>query len=205
MNDELTDKLQIREQVQNWVIWRDLGNWEKFRMVWHEGARMQATWFRGPVEDFIAHADQDFRRGTTGGHYLHFLGGTSIELNGTRAIAQTKKRIDLRQQVEGVACDVVCIGRFYQFFEKRAGRWAIVLHQGIYEKDRIDPVDPTVVPKLDRDILGLFPEGYRHFAYVQTKAGFTVKRDLPGLRGAAVERLYAAGAKFLAGGAAEFE
>lgn len=202
MSDELSDKFRIRETVENWVIWRDSGNWDRFRTVWHEGARMQATWFRGSVDDFIANARRSFERGALD---AHSLGGSSIEIVGTRAIAQTKKRIDLRSTVEGIVCDVVCVGRFYQFFEQRAGRWAIVLHQGIYEKDRIDPVDPSARLVLDQTLLAEFPEGYRHFAYVQTKAGFPVKRDLPGLRGPAVERLYAAGAAYLAGGPAAFE
>jgi len=202
MSDELSDKFRIRETIENWVIWRDSGNWDRFRTIWHEGARMQATWFRGSVDDFIAHARRSFERGALD---AHALGGSSIELAGTRAIAQTKKRIDLRSTVEGVVCDVVCVGRFYQFFERRAGRWAIVLHQGIYEKDRIDPVDPSARLVLDQAVLAEFPEGYRHLAYVQTKAGFPVKRDLPGLRGPAVERLYTTGAAYLAGGPAEFD
>ena len=197
----MSDKLQIREQVENWVIWRDSGNWDKFRTVWHTNGRMQTTWFGGPIEEFIAHARKSLERGVIG---AHFLGGSTVELDGTRAIAQTKKRIESRQIVEGVVCDLVCIGRFYQFFEKRDGRWAIVLHQGIYEKDRIDPVDPAAKLTLDPDLLGQFPVGYRHFAYVQTRAGLPVKHDLPGLRGASVERLYAAGASFLVGGHAAF-
>jgi hypothetical protein len=41
-------------------------------------------------------------------------------------------------------------------------------------------------------LLAQFPEGYRHLAYLQTRIGYTVKRDMPGLKGAEVERLYAA-------------
>jgi len=201
MDETMIDRLHIREQVQNWVIWRDSGNWEKFRTVWHEGARMQSTWFGGPVDEFITHARANLERGIIG---AHFLGGTSIELAGARAIAQTKKRIESRQVVEGILCDLLCIGRFYKFFEKRQGRWAIVLHQGIYEKDRIDPVDPNATLVLEPKMLADFPEGYRHFAYVQIKAGLPVKRDLPGLRGASVQRLYEAGAAFLGGAAATF-
>ena len=52
---------------------------------------------------------------------------------------------------------------------------------------------------LDQDLLGTFPEGYRHLAYLQTQLGFAVKRDMPGLRGAEVERLYARGAAWLSG------
>jgi len=48
-------------------------------------------------------------------------------------------------------------------------------------------------------VLAKFPEGYRHLAYLQTKNGFTVKGNLPGLRGEAVETLYAEGRAWLAG------
>jgi len=196
MDGSLVDKLIIRETVENWVIWRDSGDWARFETVWHEDGRMHSTWFRGSARDFIAHARQAWGRG---GISCHFLGGSSIEIRGARAIAQTKKRIDTRHRVDGVPCDVVCTGRFYQFFEKRRDRWAIVLHQGIYEKDRIDAVDPAASVKLDQELLARFPEGYRHLAYVQSKAGLEVRPDLPGLRGPAVERLYAAGAAFLDG------
>ena len=95
--------------------------------------------------------------------------------------------------------DVVCTGRFYDFFEKRAGRWAIVRRQPIYEKDRLDPVDPNARLELDPELLGRFPDGYRHLAYLQTKAGFDVKAGLPGLRGPEVEKLYDEGRAWLAG------
>src|SRR6476619_7625678 len=47
----LEDKLAIRELVQNWVLWRDAGDWERFRTVWHDDGYMMATWFQGPAED----------------------------------------------------------------------------------------------------------------------------------------------------------
>jgi hypothetical protein len=98
-----------------------------------------------------------------------------------------------------VLCDVACTGRFYDFFERRDGRWGIVLRQPIYEKDRLDPVDPAARLVLDPGLLGRFPEGYQYLAYLQTDAGFTVKRDMPGLRGPEVERLYERGAAWLRG------
>ena len=62
-------------------------------------------------------------------------------------------------------------------------------------------VDPSAVLKLDGKWLSRFPEGYRHLAYLQSKNGFKVKDGLPGLRGAAVEKLYAEGKAWLAGSA----
>jgi hypothetical protein len=57
-----------------------------------------------------------------------------------------------------------------------------VLRQPIYEKDRIDPLDPSASLKLDENLLSQFPEGYKHLAYIQTKIGYTVKRDMPMLK-----------------------
>ena len=104
-----------------------------------------------------------------------------------------------RAVVHDVLCDVACIGRFYDFFEARDGRWGIVLRQPTYEKDRLDPVDPAAALELDPELLSRFPAGYQHLGYLQTQLGFTVKPDMPGLRGPEVERLYASGQAWLDG------
>ena len=197
MATETADRLAIRDLVERWAVWRDAGDWERFATVWHEDGRMMATWFQGPAPDFIRASREGFERGVS---ILHFLGGSSIDLAGDRAIAQTKMTISQRAEVEGVLCDVVCTGRFYDFLERRAGRWGLVLRQPIYEKDRLDPVDPAARLELDRALLERFPPGYRHLAYAQTRIGFDVKPDMPGLTGPAVEALYARGARWLAGG-----
>jgi SnoaL-like domain len=192
----LIDRLRIREVVQNWALWRDAGDWERFRTVWHPGARMMATWFQGSADRFIEVSREGWDKGVS---ILHFLGGSAIDISGERAIAQTKMTISQRAAVDGVICDVLCTGRFYDFFERRAGVWAIMLRQPIYEKDRLDPVGPAADLRLDAAVLAAFPEGYRHLAYLQTKIGYTVKRDMPWLKGPEVERLYASGAAWLAG------
>ena len=193
----MTDDVQtIRETVENWALWRDAGDWERFATVWHDDGWMTATWFQGPATEFIAVSRQGFERGVS---ILHFLGGTTCDVVGTRAIAQTKMTINQRASVHDVVVDVVCTGRFYDFFEKRQRRWGVVRRQPIYEKDRMDPVDPSARLTLDASILGQFPEGYRHLGYLQSNNGFQVKKGLPGLRGEAVEKLYAEGKAWLAG------
>jgi len=197
----MQDRLAIVEVVQNWALWRDAGDWERFRTVWHDDGWMTATWFQGPAEQFIEVSRAGFEKGVS---ILHFLGGSSVDVQGARAIAQTKMTISQRGDVDRVTVDVVCTGRFYDFFERRAGKWAIVRRQPIYEKDRMDPVDPAATLRLDPDLLGGFPEGYRHLAYLQTKLGFRIKGDLPQLKGPVVEKLYAHGKAWLAGAASPF-
>jgi hypothetical protein len=196
MVDVAAEQRAIRDLVENWAVWRDARLWDRFRTVWHADGRMMATWFQGGFEDFIKVNDEGWARGV---RILHFLGGSSIDVAGQRAIAQTKMTISQRAPVESVICDVVCSGRFYDFFEKRDGRWGLVLRQPIYEKDRLDPVDPAAKLVLDRELLARFPEGYRHLAYLQTKIGYQVKTDMPGIEGRELDKLYERGARWLKG------
>jgi len=191
------DRLAIRDLIEHWAVWRDAGDWDRFRTVWHDDGRMMATWFQGSADEFIRVSREGMERGVS---ILHFLGGSAIDVAGDRAIGQTKMTISQRAEVDGVLCDVVCTGRFYDFLERRAGAWGLVLRQPIYEKDRLDPLDPAARLELDRSLLEQFPAGYRHLAYAQSRIGFDVKRDMPGLLGPEVEALYARGARWLEGG-----
>ena len=189
-----SERQAIRQVVDDWVVYRDAGDWDRFRRVWAEDGFMMATWFQGTTDEFIAMSRTGFEKGV---RILHFLGGHTADVAGDRAISQTKMTISQRAEVDGVLCDVVCTGRFYDFFRKRDGQWRLVHRQPIYEKDRLDPVSPSARLQLDPALLAQFPEGYRHLAYLQTSIGYPVKRDMPGLVGPEVEALYAKGRAWL--------
>ena len=197
MRDNAADADAIRDIVDKWVIYSDAGDWERFAALWHEDAWMSATWFQAPAMDFVRARREGWEKGVS---IIHFQGAHTSDISGNRAIAQTKMTISQRAPVHGVLSDVVCTGRFYDFFEKRNGKWGLVRRQPIYEKDRMDPVEPGARLKLDPAVLGRFPEGYKHLAYLQTEVGYKVKEGgLPGLKGPEVEKLYAEGAAWLAG------
>ncbi|MDI2098387.1 nuclear transport factor 2 family protein [Ruicaihuangia caeni] len=189
------DRRSIREVIENWAVWRDAGDWDRFRTVWADDGVMMATWKQGTAEEFIRASIDGWNRGV---RILHFLGGSSIDVAGDRAIAQTKMTITQRAEVEGVECDIVCTGRFYDFFSRQAGEWKVSHRQPIYEIDRLHSLTGEW-PDLDRDLLNSFPVGYRHLAYAQSRIGYPVKRDMPGLVGPEVDALYARGARWLAG------
>jgi hypothetical protein len=196
MARDTADRLEIRALIENWALWRDARMWDRFRTVWHKDGQMWATWFQGPYEEFIRVSQEGYDRGV---RIMHMLGGMSIEVKGKRAIAQTKMTISQRAKVDDVLCDVACSGKFYDFLEKRKGRWGIVLRRLAYEKDRIDPVEPDARLALDKTLLAQFPEGYRHLGYLQTKIGYKIKDELPGLDGPPLEALYAKGEAWLKG------
>lgn len=190
------DRTAIRDLVEGWVVWRDSGQWDRLATCWHDDAVMSATWQQASAIDFMAASRAAWDRGVD---VEHFLGGMTIDLVGDRAVVQSKMTIGQRSMVHDTLVDVVCEGRFYDLFERRAGRWAIVWRQPIYERDRMDAVAPGAALVLDPAILDRFPVGYRHLAYLQSAMGMTVKTDMPGRLGPEVEELYRRGAAWLAG------
>lgn len=196
--DFAEDKHRIREIVDQWVIYSDAGDWDRFAALWHDDGYMSATWFQAPAAEFVRRRREGWEKGVS---IIHFLGAHTADISGNRAIAQTKMTIGQRAPVHDIVCDVLCTGRFYDFLEKRDGDWGFVRRQPIYEKDRIDPVDVSAKLELDAGLLAQFPEGYKHLGYLQSQIGYDVKTDMPGLKGPEVEKLYAEGKAWLEGAA----
>jgi hypothetical protein len=183
---DLQDQLAISALMQSWALARDIGDWERLRSTAHPGAEMTTTWFDGSFEALVESCRASWARGSRS---QHFLGGTVADIRGRRAIAQTRMSINVRSRLDGVEIDAVCLGRFFDRVEKRGGAWGIVKRSVIYEKDRIDPVDPQASISLDPELLGRFPDGYRHLGYLQTRNGAKVNPNLPTASGAALESL----------------
>jgi len=67
------------------------------------------------------------------------------------------------------------------------------MRNGIYEKERVDPVHPRATLSLDAGTLARYP----HIAYVQASGGATITPDLPTPGSPVLERLYADGRAWL--------
>lgn len=196
----MADREAIRDIIENWVIRRDGGQWDALLRLFHDDGIMSSTWKQSSAKDFVAGARSNWNRGVFG---QHSVGGTAIDLGGEtapdRAVAQTRMTIGRRARLHGVLVDVTCVGRFYDFLERRSARWGIVMRQPIYESDRMDAVVPGEIPSLDRARLAGFPDGFRHLAYLQAELGVAVNTAMPGRVGPEIDALYARGAAWLAG------
>ena len=188
------DKLAIAEVVQNWALWRDFGDWARLRTTYHPEGVMTTTRASGPAEAFITAAAERHGKGARG---THFMGGSSVRVNGGKALAESRLILLSRAMLGDTEVDITCHGRFYDRFVRHEGSWCILRRNVIYEKDRIDAVRPGATLQLDAAVLGRFPEGYRHLAYVQTRSGAQVAPDLPTPRSPALERLYREGEGWL--------
>jgi hypothetical protein len=192
--EQLADRFAIVEAVGRWALWRDTGRWDALRSLYTPDAIQHTTWFVGPAAQFIEHCMQ---RGV--GRSQHLIGACSIELNGARAIAETRLVLLARGALQEVEVDITCHGRSYDRFVRDGGAWRISQREMIYEKDRLDPVDPAAVVRLDAAALARYPVGYRHLALLQASGGARITPDLPTPGSKALTRLYAEGERWLKG------
>lgn len=193
------DRSAIIQVVQNWGFWRDDGRWEELLGAYTPDGLMTTTWFVGTAADFV---DRCMEAAKKGGRRrsMHSIGASIVHLNGDRAVAETRMVLLVRGIVHDVEVDVTNYGRTYDRFVRRDGQWRIRERVPIYEKDRMDPLDPAVTVKLDPAELARYPYGYRHLAYLQSAGGARINPDLPTPNSAALARLYAAGRAWLAEG-----
>ena len=188
------DRQDIAAVIADWALYRDTGRWDSLRALYAPGATMQTTWFDGPADEFIDRSVASF-----GGKVRaqHSIGVSTIEVEGDRATAETRVVLLIRAPLDATMVDVTCYGRFFDFFVRHDDVWRIQKRIPVYEKDRIDAVDPTVTLKLDRNLLATFAEGYRHLAYVQAQGGATMPQGLIEPKSEAELRLYKDGARWL--------
>src|ERR1700735_727311 len=109
MENESVQRSAIRDLLENWIIWRDAGDWERFATLWHDDAVMCATWQQSRAADFIHACRASWN---TGVKVLHTLGGSCIDILGKRAVAQTRMTIVQRATLHGIVVDATCQGRF---------------------------------------------------------------------------------------------
>jgi SnoaL-like domain len=184
----------IREAVEHWALWRDTGRWPQLRALYTADAVVHTTWFVGSASEFVERCMQAAGRGSRS---QHFIGAVSVELNGGRAIAESRAMLLVRAPLHGVEVDATCWLRFYDWFVREPSGWRIRMRSGVYEKDRIDPVDPSRRIDLDAAELARYPAGYRHLAYLQAAGGARITPDLPIPGSDALARLYAHGRRWL--------
>lgn len=196
-NKIAADKAAIREAIEQWAIFRDMGDAERIAPLYAEGARMHTLFMDAPAADFIrlVGAPHGPAKGT------HFMGAGLIEVEGARALAATQFLLCVRARLGPVLCDITANARFHDLFIKIDGRWRIWERHAVYEKDRIDSVEPGAAIPLDRAILDSLPEPCRHLAYLQAMAGKAIRANDPPYHGEALAELGRRARAWVSGGA----
>jgi hypothetical protein len=170
---ETADKIACAELVQAWGFARDQGRWDDLLAIFHPGGEIAVSWFRGPYPDFVGRCRANAGSGIMS---KHMLWPARITLNGERATSETNVAILVRQTIEGVPTDLTSYGRFLDRIERRGGVWRMVERATLYEKDRLDPVEPSAAfaALMARADTASYPVPYRYMGYRVTASGRTL-------------------------------
>jgi hypothetical protein len=161
----LTEKIACAEPIQNWGVFRDQGKWKELRGTFTPDGHISVSWFRGPFEQFVERCRASFGAGHSWSR--HHLFAPVIKLAGDRAVAETGVIIRVRQPFNGIAVDLTSCSRFLDRIERHADGWLIAERAAIYERDRLDPVEPSAAfdELFKAANTAQYPEQYRYMAF----------------------------------------
>ena len=162
---DIEDKFAIAELIQAWGVFRDQGKWRELRGTFTPDGHISISWFRGPFEQFVERCRASFGAGHSWSR--HHLFAPTVRIAGDRAVAETSVIIRVRQPFSGIQVDLTSCSRFLDRLVRHDGRWLIAERAAIYERDRLDPVEPSAA--FEELFKGAdtahYPEQYRYMAF----------------------------------------
>jgi hypothetical protein len=195
---DLADKLACAELIQRWGLCRDQGKWQELLAIFAPEGQIAVSWFSGPCAEFVERCRKAFEAGQRSKHQIF---PASVTLASGRALGETSIVIHVRQKIEGVLVDMTSHARFLDRIERRGSRWMILERCAIYERDRLDPVEPS--PAFDelfrKADCSRYPEPYRYMAARLVAAGRALAPVIHYDGSAATAQLYARYQAWLAG------
>ena len=134
------DKYVCAELIQAWGLYRDQGKWPQLLATFVPEGEIAVSWFSGSFREFVDRCRQSFEAGQRSKHQIF---PSIVRVAGERACAETNIVILVRQKIADVLADLTSYARFVDRLEQRDGRWVIVERAAVYERDRLDPVEPS--------------------------------------------------------------
>jgi hypothetical protein len=167
---DANDNYACADLIQAWGFYRDQGKWPQLLATFVPEGEISVSWFSGSFRQFVDRCRQSFDSGQRSKHHIF---PSVVRVARDRALAETNIVILVRQKIGGVLADMTSHARFLDRLERRAERWAIVERNAIYERDRLDPVEPSeAFDKLFAAAdLSAYPEASRYMAARLNAAG----------------------------------
>lgn len=171
---------QINSLLFRWGHARDSNDWETLAACFHDDATIHISWMSGPAKDFIAQSRTMAAVHRPGAHIKHLISGPWIRVNGDRAFSRCHSNLYARGEIDGHMFDLQSWFRFFDLLEKRNNSWRIVKRTAVYEKDRMEPVDPRGVPKdfFAHMDLSAFPASVKFLCYFIQRIGGSPSTNL---------------------------
>lgn len=187
MNSELA--FEVNQLIQGWM-YRDLGQWEKLRSLFHPDGTIEVTWFSGPSSEFV---DASAAMGASDLRTKHVLGSPLIKAASNRAVAQTSAIIVAENRKIGVGSTTYA--RFHDWIERRNTGWKLLRRRAVYDLSSLYGPDLSIV---DAAAVDLHPNEYGALAYVLESGGFPVNGRFATRGSTAEKALFDESARWLA-------
>jgi hypothetical protein len=175
----IEDEHQIASLLIRWGHARDSDDWETLAECFHDDATIHISWISGSAKDYIARSRAMAAARKLGEHAKHSISGPWIRVNRDRAFSRCHANLYVRTTIDSHEFDLQSWIRFFDLLERRDGVWRIVKRSAVYEKDRLEPVDPRGVPKnfFDDMELSAFPASAKFLCYWQLRSGRSPSTD----------------------------
>jgi len=167
------DEHEIASLLIRWGHARDSDDWETLSASFQEDATIHLSWISGPARDFVARSRAMAAARKPGTHLKHVISGPWVLVNRDRAFSRCHASLYTRTIMDGHEFDLRSWIRFFDLLVRRDGVWRIVKRTAVYDKDRIDPVDPRGIPKgffAEMD-LSAFPPAAKFLCYDLVRSG----------------------------------
>ena len=138
------DRQQLNDLMNGWM-YRDLGNWDGLRNLFHPDGTIEITWFEGLASDFV---EGSMRMGASDLRTKHLIAQPCVTFNasGNKAILETNAIIMGENVKLNLGCE--CHNRFYDLAEKRDGVWKLFHRQSLSAMGSFTfPLGPVEIDK----------------------------------------------------------
>jgi hypothetical protein len=177
-SDTWIEKQEIASKISAFA-WRDQGRWTELRALFAEPATISVSWYSGTIEGFISASANMASAGEA--QTKHWIGVPRVSVRGEKALAETDIAIMIRSKVGPLEVDVTSYARFFdRLVRDNSLDWKILSRVTIYEKDRIDPVCPSVLFWLFSGLARYhkYPRELKHLAYGLERKGLKLAPDI---------------------------
>ena len=173
LSTTMEDEHKIASLLIRWGHARDSGDWETLTECFHDNATIHISWISASAKEFIDRSRTMVEARGSSTHTKHVTSGPWIQVNGDRAFSRCHANLYIRTEIDGHEFDLQSWICFFDLLEKRINSWRIFKRTGVYEKDRMEPVDPRGLPKdffADMD-LSAFPASAKFLCYWLQRTG----------------------------------
>jgi hypothetical protein len=180
--ERLLDRTEIFDLVRYERLCRDQRDFAGMIACYVANAPVRTSWFNGTVEEFAKASHQKMSSGAS--QAKHWIMPARLEINDGRALVESPAVIFDRLTFDGIQFDMFQYCRFFSRViktgQKTGQSWKLGSFEGIYQRDRLETVDPRQELPVDWTLIESLRPSYKFMGYTQIKRGYKLDPELLG-------------------------